>query len=120
MVVETMTTFDVGDLACVKIRCPKCKTALEVLASEWAAVERFRQRVTSRDGVRCSHCDGAPILLRLESEFANEAHESVNGRLAQLVLGMLRASVEAAEPDRVQVQFAIGRAVRGAHDAGGS
>ena len=62
-------------------------------------------------GIRCGPCAEAPILLRLESEYANERHEPVNGKLALLVLGMLDAAAE-AESERVQVQFAL----TGGHD----
>ena len=122
MVVETVTTFGVDDLAFVKIRCTRCQTALELAASCKGAVEQFRQRVTSRAGVQCSQCGSeAPTLLRLESEYQNETHGPVNGTLALLVLTLLQAAVAGGTPEEVQVRFAVGRAVRKeSSPAGGS
>lgn len=125
MVVETVTTFGADDLAFVRIRCKRCLSATEISPKCAGSVEEFRRRVTSRGGIRCSNCDGgtAPILLRLESEFKNDAHGPVNGVLALLVLTMLRAARE-PEPkhgdqgEHAQVQFAVGQTVRGIPEVG--
>ena len=52
MVVESVTVFGVADLAHVKVRCPDCRTALELPAGDPEAVKRFRARVTSSGGVQ--------------------------------------------------------------------
>ena len=107
MMVVSNTVFDVGDLAHVKVRCPDCRTALELPAGDPEAVKRFHARVTSSGGVRCNHCVKPRILRRLKPESGNGRYEPVNGKLALLVLGMLDAAAAKAEPDRVQVQFAL-------------